>query len=215
LTQGPRIGLLGGSFDPIHFGHLVMAEVARVEHRLDRVVFIPARTPPHKVGKVDLSGVQHRLAMTRLAVEGNAAFEVSEFEVDREAQPSYTIDTLRHFHGAYSPTAEVFFILGMDSFLEIRSWKDHDQFLEWAHLIVATRPGYDAERMGQDVPKAFLERLANGASTDAGGHVWLMEIPAIPTSSSELRRRCRSGAAIRYLVPDTVWVYIEEHGLYR
>jgi nicotinate-nucleotide adenylyltransferase len=212
-----KIGLLGGSFDPPHFGHLVMAEEARVQLGLDRVVFLIAGVPPHKLGKQSPSAPEHRLAMTRLAIAGNEAFETSEYELTRGPGPTYTIETLRHFDGLWAGRGEIYFVLGLDSFLEIRTWRDPERFLEHSHLIVATRAGYDRERMDKDVPKPLLERLTSPGPGQADGErrVWLIDIPPVATSSTELRSRQRRGASIRYLVPDAVWHYIQEQRLYR
>jgi nicotinate-nucleotide adenylyltransferase len=214
---GRKLGLLGGSFDPIHDGHLVMGEEARVQLGLDRVVFIPAAMPPHKLGRTDLSSARHRLRMTELAVAGNEGFAVDELELRRTGGPSFTIDTLRHFHAQQQGSGELYFIMGLDSFLEIQTWKEHERFLELGHLIVATRAGYDASRMDHDVPGPILERLVQGAGpSSAGGHrVWFIEIPPVATSSTQIRSRHREGRSIRYLVPESVWHYIQEHRLYR
>ena len=211
------MGLLGGSFDPIHFGHLVMGEEARVQLGLHRVVFIPAGVPPHKLGKRHLSGPEHRMAMTRLAIDDNQAFDVSSYELHGGGRPTFTIDTLRHFHALHGAESELYFILGLDSFLEIGTWKDHARLLEFGHLIVATRAGYDQDTMRKDVPPPFLERLSTpneGVEPAEGARVWPIEIPPVATSSTELRRRQRDGASIRYLVPDPVWHYIQGQDLY-
>jgi nicotinate-nucleotide adenylyltransferase len=216
--QRERIGLLGGSFDPPHLGHLVMAEEARVQLGLRRVVFLPAGVPPHKLGKRRLSSARQRLELTRLAIEGNAAFELSDFELRLGGTPTYTIETLRHFHGLWGGAAEIFFVLGLDSFLEIRTWKEPERFLDFGHLIVATRAGYDTDTMHKEVPTPLLERLSSapaGPRPDEEHRVWLIEIPPLAISSTELRSRQRRGASIRYLVPDAVWHYIQEQRLYR
>jgi nicotinate-nucleotide adenylyltransferase len=156
--------------------------------------------------------------MTRLALEDNPAFEVSDLELRREHQPSFTIDTLRHYHGRLGAGDQLYFIMGMDSFLEFHTWKDYALFLDYGHLIVATRAGYDASTMDTVVPRSILERRASaaGPASSAGAcQVWPIEIPPLQISATDLRARQRRGASIRYLVPDAVWRYIQEHQLYR
>ena len=188
-----RVGLFGGTFDPPHLGHLVLAEWARVRLRLDRVVFMPAGTPPHKRGR-RLTDAAHRLAMTRLAVRGNPAFVVSDFEA-RRAGPSFTVDTLRHLHGR-EPGARFYLLMGRDSLEDFPTWHRPAEIARLATLVVAARPG------------------PGGAAGRARRRVVLLDNPPMAISSSALQARARAGRSLRYLVPDAVAAYIAWHGLY-
>ncbi len=186
-----RIGLFGGTFDPPHAGHLALAECAREQLALDRVLFVPAGTPPHKRGR-RVSGAGQRVAMTRLAVRGNPAFRVSTLEVRRRG-PSLTVDTLRHLRAAH-PQARLYLLMGADSLDEFRGWHAPDAIRALATLAVARRPGAGRAR-GRRV-------------------VWL-DNPGIELSSSDIRARVRAGRSVRYLVPDAVGAYLARHRLYR
>jgi len=190
-----RVGLLGGTFDPPHFGHLALAEWARAELRLTTVWFVPAGQPPHKLG-ARRSPARHRLAMTRLAVRGNPAFRVSTLETRRPG-PSYTADTVRAFTAA-NPRARVHLLMGADMFATFPRWREPDAIARAAVLVVAARPGTPSPRA----------RAAGGR-----GVVWLAN-PGLEVSSSALRARAHAGRSIRYLVPDAVARYAERHRLY-
>ena len=190
-----RLGLFGGTFDPPHIGHLALAEWAREELRLDRVVFIPAGRPPHKGGRI--SSAPARLAMTRLATRGHPSFRVSTVELgDRGA--SFTVDTLRHVAARY-PRARLFLLIGADSLDEFRTWRAPGAILERATLAVAARPG-----SGRAATREWARRH---------GVVWLGN-PALEVSSSLVRERARAGRSLRYLVTDSVARYIARHRLY-
>ena len=189
-----RLGVLGGTFDPVHLGHLRLAETAREQMGLDRVVFVPAGLPWRKAG-ASIAPAGHRLSMLRLATACNPAFEVSDLEVAREG-PSYTAETLEALAEAH-PGAELFFLLGEDALADLPNWYQPERIRELATLAVARRPGEPVEAGG-----------SNGAV------VWL-EMPRLEISATEIRDRVRSGLSIRYLVPDAVEKYIREHGLYR
>jgi len=191
-----RIGLFGGTFDPPHLGHLVLAEWARARLGLDRVVFMPAGTPPHKRGR-RLTDAAHRLAMTRLAVRGNPAFSVSGLEA-RRVGPSFTVDTLQHFH-ARQPGARLYLLMGADSLADFPSWRGPGEIARLATLVVAARPG--------------PADPAQGAV--ARGRVVMLDNPLVAISSSALRARARGGRSLRYLVPDAVAAYVARHGMYR
>lgn len=196
--RAPRLGVFGGTFDPPHHGHLALAEWARAELGLDRVLFVPAGDPPHK-RRAGLSSVAHRVAMTRLAVRGNAAFEVSPIEARRRG-PSWTADTMRTLAEAH-PRARLYLIMGADMFATFASWREPDEIARRAILVVALRPG---SRVPRRVP----------AVVRAGrGVVWLGN-PGLDVSSSALRARARARRSLRYLVPDAVGRYIERHRLY-
>jgi nicotinate-nucleotide adenylyltransferase len=194
-----RIGVMGGTFDPIHHGHLVAAEEARWQFDLDQVVFVPTGRPWQK--PVGVSPAEDRYRMTVLATASNPAFTVSRLEVDHRG-PTYTVDTLRRLRAAQPAGTRLFFITGADAVLQILTWKEPDQVLALAEFIAATRPGFDLERLIGQVP-------------GAAGRVHRIEIPALAISSSDLRSRVARGAPVQYLVPDEVARYIHDHALYR
>jgi nicotinate-nucleotide adenylyltransferase len=194
-----RIGVMGGTFDPIHHGHLVAAEEARWQFDLDQVVFVPTGRPWQK--PVGVSPAEDRYRMTVLATASNPAFTVSRLEVDHRG-PTYTVDTLRRLRAAQPAGTRLFFITGADAVLQILTWKEPDQVLDLAEFIAATRPGFDLDRLIGQIP-------------GAAGRVHRIEIPALAISSSDLRSRVARGAPVQYLVPDEVARYIHDHALYR
>lgn len=187
---------MGGTFDPIHYGHLVCAEEARWQFDLEEVVFAPTGQPWQKR---EVSQAEDRYMLTMLATAPNEKFSVSRVEIDRRG-PTYTRDTLKEFKEFYGNEVDLFFITGADAVLDILSWKDPDEVLDLAHIIAATRPEYDLTRLDQ---------------VKVAGRVKTMQIPALAISSTDIRERVRSGRPIRYLVPRDVIRYIEERGLYR
>ena len=192
--------MFGGTFDPPHVGHLALAEWARERLALDRVVFVPAGRPPHKRGP-RLSSPQHRLAMTRLAVRRNPAFEVSTVELETSG-PSYTVDTLQRLREG-EERAWWFLLLGSDSLEELHTWHEPQSILDLATLAVARRPSAATDGAGPP-------RLSGGLH----GRVIELGNPLFEVSSTLVRRRARAGHTIRYLVPDSVAAYIVEHRLY-
>jgi nicotinate-nucleotide adenylyltransferase len=202
-----RIGIMGGTFDPIHYGHLVTAEEARVQFHLDRVIFVPSGHPPHKEERKSLDP-EYRYLMAVIATASNPYFTVSRMEIDRPG-PSYTIDTIREIKRELGGEAELFFITGADAILEILTWKEPEKILEECVFIAATRPGYDLRRLEESLPEPEKARHR----TDP--RVLTMEIPALAISSTDIRRRVREGRPIRYLVPEGVAEFIEKHGFYR
>jgi len=194
-----RIGLMGGTFDPVHLGHLLIAEVARAEFSLDRVIWIPAGDPPHKHG-VTITPQEYRYAMVILATASNPYFEVSRLELERQG-PSYTLDTILHF--AHERRGdELFFITGADAILEILTWYRHADVIAACRFIAVTRPGYALARLSAVLPPEYLARI--GALT----------APGVDISSTMIRNRSRTGDPIRYMVPDSVDSYIAKHALY-
>lgn len=190
-----RIGFMGGTFDPIHNGHLVCAEEARLQFRLDEVVFVPTGEPWQKEG---VSPAEDRYLLTVLATASNCHFSVSRIDIDRGG-PTYTVDTLQAFRSFYGNEAEMFFITGTDAVAEILSWKDPESVLGQAHFIAAGRPGYE---LSEDTEELFE------------GRVSVMEIPALAISSTDIRRRVAEGRTIRYLLPREVREFIERRGMY-
>jgi nicotinate-nucleotide adenylyltransferase len=191
----PRVGIMGGTFDPIHHGHLVAASEVQDAFGLDRVVFVPAGNQPFKVGR-EVAPTEHRYLMTVIATASNPRFHVSRVDIERSGV-TYTVDTLRDLRDQM-PDAELFFITGADALNQIVHWKDPHDLWELAHFIGVTRPGHDFS----------LEGLPEE-------HVSLLEVPAMAISSTEARDRVAAGQAIWYLVPDGVVQYISKHGLYQ
>jgi nicotinate-nucleotide adenylyltransferase len=196
-----RLGILGGTFNPLHLGHLICAQEAHLQLPLDRVILIPAAQSPHKPFDEDDPGAEHRLALCRLAVANDERFEVSSMEVDRPG-PSYTVDTLRELHFR-EPDSELYLIVGGDVAAGLPTWREPEQVLSLAQLAVATRRG---------TPR----RSIDGALKDVSGgeRAAFFEMPTIEISSTDIRRRVQSREPIRYLVPEAVANYIDEHRLY-
>lgn len=197
-----RLGIMGGTFDPIHYGHLVTAQQALGDLGLDLVVFMPAGSPAFKQDKQVSSG-EERYAMTLLATSGNPLFHSSQFEVAREGI-TYTAETLKLLRSFYPENVEFYFITGADAIIEIVTWHDAGTIGKLAHLVGATRPGYDLDRARQAI-----------ASSPYEFDVTYLEVPALAISSSYLRQRCAEGQSLRYLTPDSVIGFIEKHRLYK
>jgi nicotinate-nucleotide adenylyltransferase len=196
-----RIGIFGGTFNPPHLGHLVCAQEGYLRLGLQRVFLVPARIPPHKPVD-DEPGVGHRLEMTRIASEGSDWLEVSELEVQREG-PSYTVDTLEELHSR-TPDSELFLIVGADVAAGMPKWRDPERVLSLATLAVAERPG---------TARSAVEGALH--AIQGGEHATFFEMPEIGISSTMLRDRVRAGQPTRYLMPDAVRSYIDQHSLYR
>jgi nicotinate-nucleotide adenylyltransferase len=197
-AMGSRLGVMGGTFDPIHAGHLVTAEEALHQFELDEVLFVPTGRPWMKEHE-KLSPAEDRYLMTVIATASNPRFRVSRMEVDRDG-PTYTIETLRSLKAELD--ADLFFITGADAVVEIFQWKDPEELFRYAHFIAATRPGYD------------IAGFETHAATEHPG-ITVMQIPALAISSTDVRARVAEGRPIRYLVPEGVKSYIEKAGLYR
>jgi len=193
--MGTRVGIMGGTFDPIHHGHLVAASEVASLFGLDEVIFVPTGAPWQKSDRT-VSPAEHRYLMSVIATASNPRFWVSRADIDRPG-PTYTIDTIRDI-AAQRPGAELFFITGADALSQILSWKDAEQALRMARFIGVTRPGYDLS--------------AEHLPTDS---VTLLDVPAMAISSSGVRERVGAGQPVWYLVPDGVVQYINKHGLYR
>lgn len=185
---------MGGTFDPVHLGHLVTAEQARADLALDEVVFVPAGQPWQKDGT---TSAEHRYLMTVLATAPNPAFSVSRIEIERPG-PTYTVDTLRGLHERL-PGVALHFVTGADAILDILTWRDAQECLRLAHFVAATRPGHD------------LEGLDKEGLTE---HVTVLDVPALAISSTDVRTRFGAGRPVAYLVPTAVEQYARKHGLY-
>ena len=195
MTRPARIGVMGGTFDPIHHGHLVAASEVASAFDLDEVVFVPTGQPWQKSDR-EVAPAEHRYLMTVVATASNPRFTVSRVDIDRDG-PTYTIDTLRDL-AAQRPGAQLYFITGADALAQILSWKDSDELFGLAHFVGVTRPGHVLDDAGLPADR-----------------VSLMEVPAMAISSTDCRVRIGRGEPIWYLVPDGVVQYIAKHGLYR
>lgn len=197
-----RVGVFGGTFDPIHHGHLVAAEEVWYELQLEYVLFVPANTPPHKRDQ-PVTPVHHRVTMVELAIASNPHFVLSRVDVDRPG-PSYTVDTIALLHEELGQEAEVFFVMGMDSLAEITTWHKPQRLVQLCRLAVVDRPWFQ-------VDMAALEAEIPGIVDS----VILVHIPGLAIASSDLQQRVRKGRSIKYQVPAAVEEYIYAHELYR
>lgn len=197
-----RLGILGGTFDPIHHGHLVAAEEARWQLALDRVLFAPAREPPHKPAQ-PITPIEHRLRLVELAIAGRPNLALSRVDADRIG-PCYTVDTLALLRAEWGPGPVFFFIVGSDSLRDILTWRQPQRIIELCELVVAERPGSDI-----NLPQ--LEEALPGLTA----RLHRVPMPLLEISSSDLRARLNTGRSIAYLTPPAVEAYILEHDLYR
>lgn len=198
-----KIGILGGTFDPIHYGHLIAANEALWALGLSQVLFVPAGVPPHKPSS-EISSVRDRVAMVELAIASNSAFALSRVDVDRLG-PAYSVDMIELLRSQLGPAAEFHFIIGLDTLLEIPSWREPRRLLALTKLAVVTRPGYPMPNLDD------LEKLLPGVRQRAQ----FIHMPDIGISASELRRRVAVGQPITYQLPEAVESYIYREGLYR
>ena len=192
-----RIAVMGGTFNPIHYAHLISAEQVRTGLDYDKILFIPSARPPHKVAATDIIEPEHRYQMALLAIGENPHFEVSRIELER-AGPSYTIETLKALKELYGETTELAWIIGADSLIEYKVWRDFDEVLAQCVMIATTRPNYDLNRVPLEIRK----------------RVTTFPITGVDISATTIRERVRKGLSIRYLVPDGVQTYIDQHQLY-
>jgi nicotinate-nucleotide adenylyltransferase len=202
-SKPERIGVFGGSFDPVHMGHLTIAQDAVEQLELDRLIFVPAAVPPHKQGRTLADG-RYRFEMLQLATESNLSFEVSDMELQRGGV-SYTFDTMTQVQFEH-PGAELFFIVGIDSLTILHTWRNVEQLLEMCTVVPFARGGEDAARVAGQIqlPEPWKTKLLDR----------LIRIHEIEISASDIRMRLAEGLSIRYLVPSEVEMYIAEHGLY-
>ncbi len=198
------LGLMGGTFDPIHLAHLVTAEAALEQFGLDKVIFVPTGFPPHKQGQV-VTPAEHRYQMVVLATESNPRFEVSRTEIDRKGL-SFTVDTVTEVKESLPPGSHLYFITGADAILDIENWREPDRLLEKCTFIAAPRPGYP-----DPLARQGLERI----EARYGCRILTVDAPRLDISSRDIRHRVRDFRTIRYLVPQAVEAYIEAYGLYR
>lgn len=198
----PYVGIMGGTFDPIHYGHLAAAEGAMHLTGLEQVIFLPNRQPPHKVGRT-VSPAVHRAAMVKAAIAGNPRFGFSDMELLREG-PSFTIDTVRAVQASH-PEWRTAFIIGMDSLLEIETWRDYRTLLTLTDIVAVGRPGFS---------NAQRDDALAGLGPELTRRIRLIETPGVAVSSTELRRMAAAGYPLRYLVPDAVERYVGEQRVY-
>ena len=198
-----KIGIMGGTFDPVHYGHLVTAEAVREKFILDQVIFVPVGNPPHKIGQ-KVTDKKDRYAMTLLATATNPYFDVSREEIDRKGY-TYTIDTIISFQKRFDGKAQFYFITGADALNQILTWKHTEQLFKMCEFIAVTRPGYRPDDLFQDIE--YLR--ANFESK-----IHFMEVPAFEISSTDIRKRVEGNISIKYLLPESIEAYIYKHGLY-
>ena len=211
-----KVGLFGGTFNPIHLGHLRGAEEVRESFGLKTVAFIPAAIPPHK-SLEEVVEVRHRLEMIRLAVTTNSSFSLSDVEIKRPGR-SYSIDTIRHFRKEY-PEGHLYFILGGDAFTEIETWKEFPSLFSLCNFIVMARPGFWKTSLPAQLPEVLkqalrYDRAVNGWIHSSGHTLHFQEITFLDISSTKVRELLERGESVRYLIPGEVETYIRRYGLY-
>ncbi len=211
-----KIGILGGTFDPIHLGHLRTAEEVSFSLNLDKVYLIPSSTPPHKT-KAEVTDFHHRLAMVRSAAAESPLLDVLDLEGKRQGY-SYSIETLKELYAMFTPEPAIFFILGTDAFLEIETWKDYRKLFDYAHFVIVQRTGYKKKNL-----KPFLFKLRKDLKKTEQSDVYrlssektiqILTTTGFGISSTHIRQLVAQGRSIRFLVPETVREYILEKGLY-
>ena len=202
VQEKRRVGIMGGTFDPIHLGHLVIAEAAREELALSEVIFIPAAQPPHKPGR-KVAASAHRLRLVQLAVEGNPFFRALDVEMRREG-PSYSYDTLRDLVETHGESVDFYFIVGGDEISAIFTWHRVAELFSLCHFVAARRKGSSLS----------LDEVRTHLGEEALSCIRLVQAPELEISSTDIRRRLQEGRSIRYLVPEKVEAYIYKEGLY-
>lgn len=207
-----RLGILGGTFNPIHFGHLRAAEDAREKGNLDKVIFIPAGNPPIKIS--DLSDASHRYEMTRIAISSNKNFEISDIEIQQK-EKSYAINTIKILRKIY-PNDELFFILGIDAFLDLPNWWQPERIVEEIDFIIVSRPGYElSEIFKSPYVKKDTKTLSDFLILNSGRKVFPIQITQMGISSTEIRNIIKKGMSIKYLLPESVEHYIYKNNLFK
>lgn len=213
-----RWGLLGGTFDPIHFGHLRGAEEMQEIFNLNRIIFVPSSRPPHKL-EADITSFNHREQMIRLAIEDNVNFSFSEVE-NLRAGKSYSVETVEYILNKYMEDLELYFIVGQDAFQAVTTWKDWQRLLVLCNFAVMTRPGYDDMRLDEILPKEFAARFTYDEKIDGfrgptEHTIYFRHTSFLDISSSRMRAMVKNGKSIRYLTPSKVRQYIAKNSLYK
>ncbi|RLB83023.1 MAG: nicotinate-nicotinamide nucleotide adenylyltransferase [Deltaproteobacteria bacterium] len=213
-----RLGLFGGTFNPIHFGHLRAAVEVRDAFNLDRLLLIPSAHPPHK--RADhVANAEDRLEMVRLAIQGEPSLEASDLELARPG-PSYTIETLQYFQTQFDRESDIHFIVGQDAFSEITTWKSYQALFVTAHFIVMARPGAKLRSLEDFIHTQISEAYQYDSTSDRYSHpqwctIFCLNITHLDISATKIRELIRQGRSIRFLVPDVVRDFIDKKGLYR
>lgn len=219
MTSAAPIGVLGGTFDPVHFGHLRLAQEVAEQLKLDHVRFVPSGTPPHR--SAPQVSAAHRLAMVRLAAGSNPLFGVDDRELRREG-PGYTVDTLTELRAEFGPVRPLCLLVGADAFLDLATWSRWHELFGLAHVVVAHRPGFPVDtwqsRMPQPLAREYASRMMRqplAVHLAPAGGIVVIGIAALDISATMIRDCARSGASPRYLLPDAVLDYIQTNRLYR
>lgn len=203
FTQVKKFGIMGGTFDPIHYGHLVIANEVLFKFKLSKIIFVPTGTPPHKTS-IGITSSYHRYMMTQFATMTNPHFDVSDIEVNKP-EVSYTVDTIKKFHNMY-PGTKFYFITGTDAVLDLPTWKNPEEILKLCTFIAVNRPGYLMDNLEERIKK-----IAN----DYKGEIFIINAPQLKISSTDIRKRIFAKRPIKYLLPETVEQYIIKNNLYR
>jgi len=194
-----RVGILGGAFNPVHYGHLVIASEVKDRLKLDKIIFVPAGKAPHR--RIKGATADERYEMVRLAIKDNPSFEVSRIEIEKSKivdRPTFTLETIREFIKIYGKGEKIYFILGLDEMLKISTWKEPRKLLELCKFVVVTRPGYDSRDLGKRIASKVI----------------MLQVPGLDISASGIRSRIKGGKPIRYLLPQSVERYIRKKQLY-
>ncbi len=214
-----RIGILGGTFNPIHSGHLKVAKEVLKKFRLEKILFIPSYIPPHKES-VDIASPFHRLKMIELAISSFSQFIASSIEIEAKGK-SYSIYTLKKMKKNF-PEATVFFILGIDAFIEIDTWREYKKVLEQCYFIIVSRPGYRLEEASGTLPKEYMEKIIEVKDVEVikedlllSYKIFLFPMESLNISSTEIRKKIRQDQSIKGSVPEAVMEYIQKNKLYR
>ncbi|HZJ76071.1 MAG TPA: nicotinate-nucleotide adenylyltransferase [Oscillospiraceae bacterium] len=203
VLKNNKIGIVGGTFDPVHYGHLFIAQTALDELNLNKVLFIPTGKPPHKREKL-ITEAYRRIDMLKLAIEGNPKFDISTTEIVRE-KTSYTIDTIKELQQYYNKKTKFYFIVGSDAFIKIEAWKEYKNLLGLTKFVVMARQIFKDQLLDEKIKLLTEEYNAD---------ITRLEIPILDISSTDIRRRIREGRSIKYLLPGDVEAYIFNYGLY-
>jgi nicotinate-nucleotide adenylyltransferase len=204
IKKKKKIGILGGTFDPIHIGHLMLAQSAFEQLGLEKVLFIPSGMPPHKLNRKGGSSDEDRLEMTRLAIMDNPAFELSDIEM-YSAEPTYTYFTVKKL-SSLNPDNDYYFIIGEDSLVDFTGWRKPEEIVKYCHIVAGVRPGSSDEK---------IEEIISRTQAATGGNFIHIKSPALEISSHEIRQKIAEGRSVKYIVTDEVMDYIEKNGLYR